>query len=351
MVSLGRARSGWLACFFLAMCATASLAAPMAQAAPLEGVTGAVEEVVAPVEEAAEGVAPPVEEATDAVPPAGEVTETVAPPVEEVTETGARPVEEATEKAGTTVKEAAEAGGTKSNETVHRAGAEVAEKTSGRTPATSGGGGAAAQTAERATHAVDRGTETVAHAPRTNTFSSKGGASAVTGGAATDRSGPAPDDGAIGSGPRDDTFEVPSSGGAVRAPFGKLVSYVWPAIALFSPIPTHFLESWGSRAMVALLIASRQSAFGDGSIGMGSSDGPVVAGVDASHGAGQGSSADSSLFTKIPSAIGHAFTPQVPLPGMVFYLVVALAVLAVFVAVLRELGYFEQHFTRRRRWR
>jgi hypothetical protein len=141
-------------------------------------------------------------------------------------------------------------------------------------------------------------------------------------------------------GPGQDTFEAPSVDGAVRAPFTKLVAYIWPAVALG---PTHagaFLADWERDAV--LLAASPAAAAADPTGALG------VAAARARHVPEQAPFSIHSLLGGMPPLVGN-LTPSVPLPVFFCFLGVALGTLVVFMTMLWDLGVFSTLLHRGRR--
>jgi hypothetical protein len=304
----------------------AAFHAPGAFAGPLEGVTGPVTEaVVEPVREATGAVTPPVQEVTEAVTqPVHEANEAVAPPVHEVTERVAPPVKEATETGTHSAKEVTEA--VKSPLKVH-----LPTETSGSSSAgaVKTARGVVEEVTGTATHAAEDTIGGVVTGATGSGRSSAGRGGDTDGGdrgAANDvipSRQPGSSHAVSGSG---DLFEVPSIEGSIGTPLPKWIAYVWPAIALLGPGPADLLGRW-EREILHL-------AYGRST---GSGDGPVVAGVHASGGQPGGGDPSSSPFSKIPPLLGHPFGSDVPTSALVYLLLVTLAVIAVAVAVRREL--------------
>jgi hypothetical protein len=336
MLKAGRAHAVplvLLLCVLMGSGSVAAFSAPGASAGPLEGVTGPINEaigapveevtatVTTPVTEVAETVAPPVREITETVTqPVHGVTETVTPPVHEVTETVARPARKATEAVNAPVQQVTE----KVAQPVKDAAEEVTPAVHGVTKTTGSPSGGAAKSAGT----VGRGaTGTTTHTVHGDAASDRG----VPADAVTPHESPgstaastAPD-----LGPGNDTFAVPSRDGSVRAPLQKWLAYVWPAIALAAPGLADFLAHWE--------LQSPSLALGAGIDGTRSAGGFGVAGVHASSGRPEAAHS-SSPFSKIPSALGHAFmSPHVPESALAYLFFVALAVIAVGVAVRREI--------------
>jgi hypothetical protein len=356
MLKTGRAHAVplvLLLCVLLGSGSVAAFSAPGASAGPLEGVTGPINEaigapvrevtetVTTPVKEGTETIAPPVKEITETVTqPVHEVTETVSPPVHEVTETVARPAREATEAVKAPVQQV--------TEKVAQPVKEAAEKVNPAVHGVTNTTGASSRGAAKSTGTVGRGatgttTRTLNGTVGAVTLSTGPGPTSAGGGgdaASADRGVPAdavtphesPGSTAASAapdlGPGDDTFEVPSRDGSVRAPLPKWLAYVWPAIALAAPGLADFLGHWG--------LQSLSLALATGIHGTGSAGGFGVAGVHASS--GRPEAASSSPFSKIPSALGHAFmSPHVPGSALAYLSFLALAVIAVGVAVRREI--------------
>jgi hypothetical protein len=363
MVKTGRARSARLVLLLSAALTAASVAfaAPVADAGPLEGLTGPVKEVTetvtAPVTEVTKTLTPPVQEATETVTqPVHEVTET-APPVHGATEKVTQPVKEAAEVVKPAAKQVTETVTSSPVTAPVKAAAGTAVHTVTNTTGSSSGGagkdagtvlheatGTANHTAARVTHAAE---ESVGSATRAASSSAsavaasgtyRGSASGLVTAQASGRSGTS--SAAADAGPGEDTFDVPTVDGSVRAPLGRLMAYVWPAIALTQPALAGMLEDLGQIPALRLALETLAAA--------GSGQGPVVAGVHASGGQLDPSSG-RSLFSKIPSAVRNLFTPTVPLPMMVGLLAAAVGVLAVFLAFAKELGFFDRYRYRRDR--
>jgi outer membrane biosynthesis protein TonB len=325
MVRIGRAQAVRLvliACVVLGSGSVVAFSATDASAGALESVTGPDNAaVVPPVEEVTETVGPPVEEVTKTVsPPVQEVTKTVEPPAKAVTEKVTHPVQETVDPVQAPAKQAAE--------TVASSPATAPVKAAAAAPVHAG-----TDPIESSLGSAGNGAGTVVR----KVMATATRAAGASGRAASDPIAPhesaragsasaAPD-----AGPGDDTFEVPSIDGSVRAPLGRVMAYVWPAIALTRPALAELVGRWERGAL--------RLAFGTPSDqgGAGSGRGPVVAGVHASGGQLEPPSG-RSLFAKIPSALGHAFTSNVPLPAMLFYLIVVLAIIAVFLAMLWDIG-------------
>jgi hypothetical protein len=329
MVKLGRAHAVQLVRLLSALLAWASVAAfspGTALAGPLEGVTRPVEGAVgAPVEEVTETVTGAVPEVTETVtPPVEEAVEQVSPPVKEVTESVTHPPKEATAKLPPPVKKAT---GKLPSPVKGTAGGRAATSAGGAVHETAGAANQGVRTAGGGVRSADRA------------------APSPTDGTAAGALGAAPTD-AIGSrgpgrpstsarpdlGPGTDSFEVPSRGGAVRAPLPKWMAYVWPAIALVRPALADLISR---RERQGLLLAVGGTETGYAVAG----EGPVVAGVHAHGGRSEvpDSSSSSSPFPQIPSPIGQALTSESPTPLLAYLCLVAIAVVAIFWAVSREI--------------
>jgi hypothetical protein len=353
-----------LLCVLLASASVAAFRATGANATPLERqidsvgeaagatITEAPEAVTAPVHQVTETIAPPINEVTEtgrqpqpvhevpptvhegaetAAPPHRDPVETVTRPAREATETVARPAREAVETVTRPAKEATET----AKPTVERASQPVSGAAETVTPTV--------DATAKATGVTDRAGGALNHATAAGSSSPGGGDASVYAGAAPDPAMPQDSDrpgsdaAATDLGPGDDTFDVPSLDGSVRAPLGRLMYYVWPAVSLTGPGSAKFLRHWEQGALRLALETP-----GGAEVGSGADDGPVVAGVHASGGQVEASSGHS-LFSKVPSAVRNFFSPSAPLPMFVFLLTITLAVLAVFAAVGRETGFFDRH--------
>jgi hypothetical protein len=117
----------------------------------------------------------------------------------------------------------------------------------------------------------------------------------------------------------------PGNDGSTGAPLPRWIAYVWPAIALTGPSLANFGESLG-QAIVRLATGA--------SAGNGAEGG--VAGVHASGGRPE-AAGPSPVFSSIPSDVGHAFS-SVPTPVFIYLGLLVLAVIAVALAVRREIA-------------
>lgn len=322
-----------LFCALLAIGSVDLVGAPRAAGQAPGEVGATVEEVAAPLTET---VAPPVREATEtASSPTGEVVETVTRPVREATGVATPPMHEVTEAVAPPVEEA--------TETVVQPVRELTERASGSSPGDTGNSpaevtgeaaGTATPTAQKTVGAVREATSSTSSAPPgpgiKETLNSSGGTmvdTATVAGAARPRSGPA----AADLGPGDDTFEAPSSDGAVRAPPPKWLAYVWPAIALTRSAGfTGFLERWETASLRLALATSTDPGGGR----------QVVAGIHAAGGRAKAPASSEprpSPFSKITSAIGH-FPYNVPGAALGYILIVAIMLIALFAAVRWEIA-------------
>lgn len=334
MVKTGRARTRRLVslCALLVSGSLAAVSAAGASAGPLEGVTGPVEEAVAPpVGEVAERVPQPVQEITEtAAPPVHEVTETTGPPAKEVTPTVTQPVNEAVKPAA---KQAAETVASSPATAPVKGAAASAVNSATNTPGTSSGaaaksaGTAAREATGAATHRIQGTVGAVTRVVHPGLPSSGGGDTAgAYGGRAAD--GVAPREAGRPNhawGPGGVTYEVPSPDGAVRAPLAKWLAYVWPAIALIGPAATNFIDRWELRSV-------RLAAEGDTAGGRGSGERPVVAGAHASGGRAGAPDSSSSPFSKITSAIDY-FPSNAPGAVLGYLLILAVMLIGFFVAM------------------
>jgi hypothetical protein len=306
----------------LSVAISATLAVGTASAALLEGVTGPLPKTVGvPIEEVTETLTPPVGEAVETVTrPVEEAGEAVAPATQAVAGTvAAPPVTSVKVPAVPVVPVPSASTELPPGGAVESTGTTVREAT-----------GVATRTAQEAVGVVTGG---ILSDP----------SSAASGGpvAGPDRTGaasvqpseserPSPVAGEPDLGPGEDTFEVPSNDGSVRAPFDRWLAYVWPAVALTGPGLANLLDHWEQHTLH--LAALGTSTAGDA----GSSDGPVVKGVHAAGGRPRGSDSSQSLFSRIPSALDH-FPRSVPTPALAYLLVVAAMVLAVLIAIRWEI--------------
>jgi hypothetical protein len=117
---------------------------------------------------------------------------------------------------------------------------------------------------------------------------------------------------------------APAKNGSTGSPLPRWVAYVWPAVALTGPDLVSVGEHLG-RALAQLV--PDLPAGGEGG----------VAGVHASGGRPEAAASSSPLFARLPSEIGHAFS-SVPTPIFVYLGLLALAVIAVALAVRREIA-------------
>ena len=344
-------------CAFLAWASVGAFSPAAAFAGPLEGVTRPLGETVgAPVQEVTEKVTEalpevtetvthPVQEVTEAVnAPVEEVTEAVSPPVKEATAPVVQPVKEAAGKLPATVKEA-----TETATAPIKAAVPPAVHTSSSSSGSPSGGAAKSVggVVREVTGTVNRATQSTADGVRSTGRSSPsstgGGGGAAGASAATAGTAPRDPDRASGTssrsaaGPGRDAFEVASSDGAVRAPLPKWMAYVWPAIALAQPAIADLLARWEQHSL-RLALAAGWSAGGDAS-----GEGPVVAGVHAEGGRPEASDSSASPFSKVPSAIGRALDSEAPTSLLAYLCFVAIAVVAVFWAVSREIVVGRRH--------
>jgi hypothetical protein len=305
----------------LVICAVAAfpglfLAAPAANAGVLEGVTGPVEEVVSPVVAAT----PTVQQVGGTVTTtAQEVTTGIIAP--SVTKAAAAATSSAVGTAGASTDRA-------------DAFADRAIKPGSGNEAAAGvaaAAGAATRTAEAAVHGATAGAEDATGAippdPSVpSTTSDPGGPAVGSPGvdASASSAAAAPTDLPPPS-PRTTYVPPPGNDGSTGAPLPRWVAYVWPAVALTGPSLASFGESWG-QAIVRL--ATGASA-GDGAEG-------GVAGVHASGGR-PAEASSVPLFSRLPSDVGHAFS-SVPTPIFIYLGLLLLAVIAVALAVRREIA-------------
>jgi hypothetical protein len=246
-------------------------------------------------------------------PPVHEATATVAPSVKEATEIVTRPAKEVTEAVKPPVKVL------------------VPTDTSGSSSAGAAktAGGVVREATEMATHtAKDAIGAVITDATRSDRSSAgRDGTEGAYKGAANDAvASHEPGNSNATVGVADGIFVVPPSDGSVRAPLPKWMAFVWPAIALIWPAQADLLGRWEQ--------GSLRPVFGTGT---GPGVGPVVAGVHASGGRPEAADSSSSPFSKIPSALGHAFRPGVPASALAYLFLVTLAVIAVAAAVRREI--------------
>lgn len=330
MVKTGRSRVARLVLLSCALAVgPASFGTPVADAAPLEGLTGPVREATGAVEEVVEGVAPTVQEVTEAAPPpVAEVTEHVTPPVVEATQAVVPPVKEAVETVTRTSQEVAAKVPSPAVTTSPKLPAVPATEPSGGKTVTR----TVTKDVERALGAVTgavRADRSPANEGPAGTHAAEGGsarsASVPSEVAGADSTAKAKSDGG-GDGLPDDEFEAPSSDGAIRAPLPRWMAYVWPAIALTR------------REITGLLSGLQRAAVRLPASAGGSSGSHGVAGVHASHDArSAGSGSSSSPFAPIPAAIG-GFTSHIPGEALAYLAIVGILVAAVFAAVKFELS-------------
>jgi hypothetical protein len=117
---------------------------------------------------------------------------------------------------------------------------------------------------------------------------------------------------------------APAENGSTGSPLPRWVAYVWPAVALTGPDLVSVGEHLGHA--LAQLVPDLPAG-GEGG----------VAGVHASGGRPEAAASSSPLFARLPSEIGHAFS-SVPTPIFVYLGLLALAVIAVALAVRREIA-------------
>lgn len=130
------------------------------------------------------------------------------------------------------------------------------------------------------------------------------------------------------SAPRTTYVPPPTKNGSTGSPLPRWVAYVWPAVALTGP----HLVSLGEHLGEAIAqLAPGPSAGGEGG----------VAGVHASGGRPDAASS-SSLFSRLPSEVGNTFS-SVPTPVFVYLGLLLLAVIAVALAVRREIAAGRRH--------
>lgn len=118
---------------------------------------------------------------------------------------------------------------------------------------------------------------------------------------------------------------APAKNGSTGSPLPRWVAYVWPAVALTGPDLVSVGEHLGHA--LAQLVPDLPAAGGEGG----------VAGVHASGGRPEAAASSSPLFARLPSEIGSAFS-SVPTPIFVYLGLLALAVIAVALAVRREIA-------------
>jgi hypothetical protein len=324
-----------------------SLGAPVADAGVLGALTGQVEEVASqaglpapPLQAAAESVTPPVETATAPVEkaivgaaaeaprrtgPAADVPRTTPPP------SGGKPGALPGRAASTVAGVAATAGtATRSAESVAAA--------AGTATRSADGAVAAAGTTTRSADGVIEAARNDAEAATGTTLPSTPAPTGMDADTTADTTA-GPDPGApqaadpaaaptdLPRAQRNGFVPSPAENGATGAPLPRWIAYVWPAVALTGP----YLASIGEHlAEVSAYLAAGPSA----SSGGGASQG--VAGVHASGGAPE-TAGSSPLFQRITSAGGDAFA-SVPTPALVYLGLLALAVIAVGLAVRREIS-------------
>ncbi len=277
-----------------------SLSPPPANAGALEQVTGPVEEVVSPVVQAT----PSVQEVEEAVTATTQgVTATMTPPAATVPDVASSPP-------------VAAPGALPGHPmtTVNGAASSL---------------GSTIQAAEDAVNQAKEGAETAARTtlppppvapPNVDPADPAAGAPRVTDPA---DSAAAPIDPPPGS--RRTTYvPAPTKNGATGSPLPRWVAYVWPAVALTGPYLAAFGERWG----LAITKLATGASAGHGAEG-------AVAGVHAAGGRPE-AAGSSPLFSRIPSDAAHAFS-SVPTPVFIYLGLLALAVIAVAVAVRREI--------------
>jgi hypothetical protein len=289
----------------LFVCAVAALKSfsfppPAANAGALGQVTGPVEEVVSPVVQAT----PSVQEAGETVTTTAQgVAAKVPPPAAKAPDAVPAPA-------------------------VGKSGARLDQTTSAATGAASAAE-AATRFAEGAVHAAKEGAEaatgvTVPTPVPSTTVDSAGPAEVAPSVTDPADSSAAPID--LPPPSRRTTYvPPPTKNGATGSPLPRWVAYVWPAVALTGSHLADFAESWGQAIM---RLATGASA-GNGAEG-------GVAGAHASGGRAE-VAGSSPLFSRIPSDVGHAFS-SVPTPIFVYLGLLVLAVIAVALAVRREIA-------------
>jgi hypothetical protein len=322
-----------------------SLGAPVADAGVLGALTGQVEEVASqaglpapPLQAAAESVTTPVETATAPVEkaivgaaaeaprrtgPAADVPRTTPPP------SGGKPGALPSRAASTVAGVAATAGtATRSAESVAAAAGTATRSADGAVKAATDDTEAATGTtlprppvpaggAELAGSEATAGPDAVASADATAGPDPSAPQAAIPAAAPTD----------LPRAQRNGFVPSPAENGATGAPLPRWIAYVWPAVALTGP----YLASIGEHlAEVSAYLAAGPSASSGGGAAQG------VAGVHASGGAPE-TAGSSPLFQRITSAGGDAFT-SVPTPALVYLGLLALAVIAVGLAVRREIS-------------
>jgi hypothetical protein len=322
----------------IVICAVAAfpglfLGAPAANAGVLEGLTGQVEEVVAPV------VGTPTAQA---------VGETVTTTAHEVT---AKVAPSATKAADAATSSAVGAAGASTQAADGLT--DKVKKLAGGSEATAGvasAAGAATQTVEAATrsaesavHGATAGAEDATGAtlpdpsvastavdpvgPEVDAASSEvdpaGPGASMSEAAALADSAAAPTE-LPPAAARTTYVPPPGSDGSTGAPLPRWLAYVWPAVALTGPSLATLAEDW-SQAIVRLAT--------EGSAGSGIEGG--VAGVHASG--GQAAANSVPLFSSLPSDVASAFS-SVPTPIFIYLGLLLLAVIAVGLAVKREIA-------------
>jgi hypothetical protein len=311
-------------CAILAWTLVAAFSPIAASAGALEGVARPVGEAVgAPVQEVTETVTGTVPEAVTQ--PAQEATEPVVPPAKETAEKLPPAAKEMTETAGPPVK----AGG---SPPAHLPGSTPGPPSAAAKSAGSGVGEAAGtvnRTVENTEGAVGGAGDSAPSSSGGGNAANIPDAAPTNAPAARGPDRPAGTTGLPDVGPGANTFEAPSSDGAVRAPLPKWMAYVWPAIALTGPGLADLLGRWERQ--------SARLALGAAPGGSASGEGPVVAGVHAHGGRPKASDSSASPFPKITAAIGHALNSEAPTSLLVYLCLVAIAAVAVFWAVSREI--------------
>jgi hypothetical protein len=291
----------------LVVCAVAALKSfsfppPAANAGALGQVTGPVEEVVSPVVQAT----PSVQEVGETVTTTAQgVAARIAPPAAKAPDAVPAPA-------------------------VGKAGARLDQTTTAATGAASAAG-TATRSAEGAVHAAKEDAEAATGATVPTPVPSTTVDPAEVAPSVTDSadSSAAPID--LPPPSRRTTYvPPPTKNGATGSPLPRWVAYVWPAVALTGSHLANFAESWGQAIM--------QLATG-ASAGNGAEGG--VAGAHASGGRPE-AAGSSPLFSRIPSDVGHAFS-SVPTPIFVYLGLLVLAVIAVAVAVRREIADGRRH--------
>jgi hypothetical protein len=304
MARISRAHPARLA---LLACAVAAFffSPPGANAGVLEPVTGAVEEVVSPVAEA--------------TPSVQEVGETVTSTAHGVTA-------KITPSAAKTADAASSPPADRAGGLPERAAALTGKATKPASDAASAVGvqsatGAATQAAEGAVHAATEGAE----AATGSTLPDSPISSAAPDPAAAPASAAAPTGTVAPTEPRTTYVPPPGNDGSTGAPLPRWIAYVWPAVALTGPSLANFAESWG-QAIVRLATGASAGNSAEGG----------VAAVHASGGRPE-AAGSSPLFSSIPSEAGHAFS-SVPTPVFIYLGLLVLAVIAVALAVRREIA-------------